>query len=132
MGKEEVNKRAFQKIMETTNAKLNKVPDITDISLKDKVNSELLDNNNRPTITKEKPTSPPPASTPSATSATPVPAPIEKPGWSPAEQKLLEEALKKFGSSVPERWEKIAAHVSTRTKKECMKRYKELVDKIKA
>merc|ERR1711964_313435 len=108
-----------------TNAKLNKVPDITDISLKDKVNSELLDNNNRPTITKEKPTSPPPASTPS-------PAPVEKPGWSPAEQKLLEEALKKFGSSVPERWEKIAAHVSTRTKKECMKRYKELVDKIKA
>lgn len=37
---------------------------------------------------------------------------------------LLENALRKYPSSTPERWEKIAAEVPGRTKKECMRRYK--------
>lgn len=52
--------------------------------------------------------------------------------WSSDEQKLLEQALKKFDSKTPERWEKISAIIPSRTKKECMKRYKELVEIIKA
>ena len=44
--------------------------------------------------------------------------------WTPAEQKLLEQALKTYPTSVPDRWDQIAACIPTRTKKECMRRYK--------
>ncbi|KYN06829.1 PREDICTED: dnaJ homolog subfamily C member 2 [Cyphomyrmex costatus] len=52
--------------------------------------------------------------------------------WTLAEQKLLEQALKTYPTSVPDRWDQIAACIPTRTKKECMKRYKELVELVKA
>lgn len=52
--------------------------------------------------------------------------------WTPDEQKLLEQALKTFPSSTPERWERIAEAVPNRSKKDCMKRYKELAEIIKA
>ena len=48
------------------------------------------------------------------------------------EQKLLEQALKTYPVNTPERWEKIAEAVPGRTKKDCMKRYKELVEMVKA
>jgi len=40
--------------------------------------------------------------------------------------------LKTFPSSTPERWERIAETVPDRSKKECMKRYKELAELVKA
>lgn len=51
---------------------------------------------------------------------------VEQPAlpWSAEEQQLLEQALKTYPNSVSDRWDKIAATVSTRSKKECMKRYK--------
>ncbi|XP_028810682.1 dnaJ homolog subfamily C member 2 [Denticeps clupeoides] len=52
--------------------------------------------------------------------------------WTTEEQKLLEQALKTYPVSTAERWEKIAAAVPGRTKKDCMKRYKELVEMVKA
>ncbi|BES93189.1 dnaJ homolog subfamily C member [Nesidiocoris tenuis] len=52
--------------------------------------------------------------------------------WTSDEQKLLEQALKTYPASTEERWDKIAAVVKTRTKKDCMKRYKELVEMVKA
>ncbi|XP_078091758.1 dnaJ homolog subfamily C member 2 isoform X1 [Mustelus asterias] len=52
--------------------------------------------------------------------------------WTAEEQKLLEQALKTYPVNTPERWEKIAATVPGRTKKDCMKRYKELVEMVKA
>lgn len=52
--------------------------------------------------------------------------------WSPDEQKLLEQALKTFPASTPERWDRIAEAVPNRSKKDCMKRYKELAEVIKA
>ncbi|KAJ8046987.1 DnaJ-like subfamily C member 2 [Holothuria leucospilota] len=55
----------------------------------------------------------------------------EKP-WTADEQKRLEQALKTFPAQTPERWDKIAEAVPNRTKKECMKRYKDLVTMIKA
>ena len=44
--------------------------------------------------------------------------------WTPDEQKLLEQGLKTFPASVEDRWEKIAAALPNRSKKDCMKRYK--------
>ncbi|XP_077120839.1 dnaJ homolog subfamily C member 2 [Ranitomeya variabilis] len=52
--------------------------------------------------------------------------------WTTEEQKLLEQALKTFPVNTPERWEKIADAVPGRSKKDCMKRYKELVEMVKA
>jgi len=99
--KEDMNKRAFENLSQTTSNKLANKPVASDISVNDKLGKA-----------EEAP-------------------PADK-TWSSDEQKLLEQALKKFGSSEAERWEKIAAHVKTRNKKECMKRYKELVEMVKA
>lgn len=53
-------------------------------------------------------------------------------GWNPEEQKALEMALKKYPASDKERWDKIAQDVKTRDRKECIARYKFLVNQIKA
>ncbi|GLH14137.1 Uncharacterized protein GBIM_18540 [Gryllus bimaculatus] len=52
--------------------------------------------------------------------------------WTATEQQLLEQALKTYPSTTPERWEKIAECIPTRSKKDCMRRYKELVEMVKA
>lgn len=52
--------------------------------------------------------------------------------WTALEQQLLEQALKTYPSTTAERWDRIAECIPTRSKKECMKRYKELVETIKA
>ncbi|VEN46962.1 unnamed protein product [Callosobruchus maculatus] len=52
--------------------------------------------------------------------------------WTTDEQQLLEQALKTYPASTPERWDRIAECIPNRTKKECMRRYKELVETVKA
>lgn len=52
--------------------------------------------------------------------------------WTAEEQKSLEQALKAYPASATDRWDRIAEQVSSRTKKECMKRYKELVELIRS
>ena len=52
--------------------------------------------------------------------------------WSADEQKTLEQALKTYPASLPDRWEKIAECLPARSKKDCMVRYKELVELIQA
>ncbi|KAK9892939.1 hypothetical protein WA026_022814 [Henosepilachna vigintioctopunctata] len=52
--------------------------------------------------------------------------------WTTAEQQLLEQALKTYPTNTPERWDRVAECIPNRNKKECIKRYKELVETIKA
>jgi len=52
--------------------------------------------------------------------------------WSPQEQKLLEAALKNYPPDTDKRWERISEAVPGKTKKDCMKRYKEIVELLKA
>ena len=53
--------------------------------------------------------------------------------WSNEEQKLLEQALKTYPASLgAERWERIAECIPDRSKKDCMRRYKELAELIRA
>lgn len=52
--------------------------------------------------------------------------------WSLQEQKLLEQALRTYAAPSADKWDKIAAAVGTKTKKECIVRFKELAAIIKA
>ena len=44
--------------------------------------------------------------------------------WSTEEQKLLEQAIRTYPTTTPQRWDKIAEMVSSRTKEECVLRFK--------
>lgn len=106
--KSKVNEQAFDHFEKSQKQRINEVVAGGGISSKDTMNSALLENG----ASKEK---------------------KKKLPWSAEEQKLLEEGLKKFPQSVgPERWDKIAELVGSRTKKDCMRRYKDLVEQIKA
>lgn len=52
--------------------------------------------------------------------------------WSKDEQALLEQAIKTYPISTPDRWDRIAECIPNRTKKECLRRVKELVDLVNA
>uniref|UniRef100_T1JNI0 DnaJ homolog subfamily C member 2 n=1 Tax=Strigamia maritima TaxID=126957 RepID=T1JNI0_STRMM len=52
--------------------------------------------------------------------------------WTPEEQRLLEQALKTYPSSTVDRWDRIAESLPGRSKKDCMKRYKDLVEMVRA
>lgn len=52
--------------------------------------------------------------------------------WTKEEQALLEQAIKTFPTSTADRWDRIAECVPHRTKKDCLKRVKELVDLVNA
>lgn len=51
--------------------------------------------------------------------------------WSQTQQKLLELGMKKFGKDVEGRWDKIADDVVGKDKKQCIARYKFLVEEIR-
>jgi DnaJ family protein C protein 2 len=52
--------------------------------------------------------------------------------WTKDEQSLLEQAIKTYPVSTPDRWDRIAECVPNRNKKECLRRVKELVDLVNA
>jgi len=66
-----------------------------------------------------------------STVAAPAPA-VEAKTWTKEEQSLLEQAIKTYPVSTPDRWDRIAECIPNRTKKECLRRVKELVDLVNA
>nr|CAD2150694.1 unnamed protein product [Meloidogyne enterolobii] len=51
--------------------------------------------------------------------------------WNAEQQRQFEKALKEIPSSDAERWDKIAAAVDGKTKKQCVRRYKKLAEMVK-
>lgn len=56
----------------------------------------------------------------------------EPKAWTKDEQSLLEQAIKTYPVSTPDRWDRIAECIPGRNKKECLRRVKELVDRVNA
>uniref|UniRef100_A0A2P2HZQ3 DnaJ homolog subfamily C member 2-like n=1 Tax=Hirondellea gigas TaxID=1518452 RepID=A0A2P2HZQ3_9CRUS len=52
--------------------------------------------------------------------------------WTSEEQARLEQALKTFPANTDDRWEKVADSIPGRGKKDCMRRYKELAEMVRA
>ena len=50
--------------------------------------------------------------------------PEEPRPWTTEEQKVLEQSLKTYNQTTPDRWNKIAECLPNRSKKECMMRFK--------
>jgi len=65
--------------------------------------------------------------TDAAPAATTTAAETEEVEWTPEEQKALEAGIQKYKNGTPDRWDKVADHVKTKSKKECVARYKYLV-----
>ncbi|XP_017486200.1 PREDICTED: dnaJ homolog subfamily C member 2 [Rhagoletis zephyria] len=67
--------------------------------------------------------------TKAAAKATNKPAAAPK-TWTKEEQALLEQAIKTYPISTPDRWDRIAECIPNRTKKDCLRRVKELVELV--
>ncbi|KAH8246046.1 hypothetical protein KR026_012207 [Drosophila bipectinata] len=50
--------------------------------------------------------------------------------WTKEEQALLEQAIKTYPNTTPDRWDRIASCIPNRSKKDCMRRVKELVELV--
>ncbi|XP_037723275.1 dnaJ homolog subfamily C member 2 [Drosophila subpulchrella] len=50
--------------------------------------------------------------------------------WTKEEQALLEQAIKTYPTTTPDRWDRIATCIPNRTKKDCLRRVKELVELV--
>eukprot|EP00771_Trimastix_marina_P000417 gnl/Trimastix_PCT/1435.p1 GENE.gnl/Trimastix_PCT/1435~~gnl/Trimastix_PCT/1435.p1 ORF type:complete len:476 (+),score=165.36 gnl/Trimastix_PCT/1435:737-2164(+) len=70
-------------------------------------------------------------SAPGASAARPAGAKAKR-EWSQEEQSLFEAGMKQFPAALKTRWDSIAAMIPTRTKRECIVHYKELIQLIRA
>ena len=78
---------------------------------------------------------PPPCMPPSSLPATSVPldaAPAEEVAWTVEQQKALEQAMRKHGPSVPDRWDRISEDVVGMTRQDCIRRFKQIGAALKA
>lgn len=93
------------------------------------VHNEIVTNNSETTTLGNHEQSPPP---PSVGDLVSQPPPTSAKTWTKDEQALLEQAIKTYPISTVDRWDRIAECIPNRTKKECLRRVKELVDRVNA
>ncbi|KAL7733813.1 hypothetical protein ACLKA6_011536 [Drosophila palustris] len=65
-----------------------------------------------------------------STAPTPTTNGVASKTWTKEEQALLEQAMKTYPTTTPERWDCIAACIPNRSKKDCLRRVKELVELV--
>lgn len=128
--KVQVNQKAFESFEK--NKKELKKEDNSEISTKDsgdvkkakqkQMNGDAKPQENGHVEAKTNGTTEPPVAVVAAAAA-PV-------AWTKEEQSILEQAIKTYPVSTPDRWDRIAECIPNRTKKECLKRVKELVDLV--
>lgn len=126
--KNQTNINAFESFEK--NKKELKVVDNSEISVNDDNPEQLMNGNSN---TEKKVNGHPVngnASPPMPTK--PAAPPVETKTWTKEEQSLLEQAIKTYPVSTADRWDRIAECIPGRTKKECLKRVKELVDQVNA
>lgn len=136
--KAQMNQKAFESFEKTK--KELKVVDNSEISTKDSGDSKKNEKNEKVTNGDAKPQLNGHVKNPEVkTNGTPAPPavveptpPAETKTWTKEEQSLLEQAIKTYPVSTPDRWDRIAECIPNRTKKECLKRVKELVDLVNA
>lgn len=73
-----------------------------------------------------------PATAAAATATAAAPSTTNTTTWSKDEQALLEQAMKTYPVSTADRWDRIAECIPNRSKKDCLRRVKELVDLVNA
>jgi DnaJ homolog subfamily C member 2 len=129
--KAQINQNAFESFEK--NKKELKVVDNSDISQKDPGEAAKAK--------KKKQDSPPPQQQQQQEQAVPQEPQVngnakaeskEAKVWTKEEQALLEQAIKTYPVSTPDRWDRIAECIPNRNKKECLRRVKELVDLVNA
>ncbi|XP_063698587.1 dnaJ homolog subfamily C member 2 [Culicoides brevitarsis] len=129
--KAQTNQNAFESFEK--NKKELKVVDNSEISVNDE-NAEQLANgstakvNGTPMVNGKKPEK----TESKEEAATTTTTTVEPKTWTKEEQSLLEQAIKTYPVSTADRWDRIAECIPGRTKKECLKRVKELVDQVNA
>lgn len=121
--KAQTNQNAFESFEK--NKKELKVVDNSEISVNDESPEKLVNGNST-----DKTNGHSNGGTPAQTK--PASIPVETKAWTKEEQSLLEQAIKTYPVSTPDRWDRIAECIPGRTKKECLKRVKELVDQVNA
>lgn len=131
--KQQTNQNAFESFEK--NKKELKMVDNSEISVNDDSPEKLVNGNSDEKKVNGHPmngNASPSSTTTTTTPQTKPPAPVETKTWTKEEQSLLEQAIKTFPVSTADRWDRIAECIPGRTKKECLKRVKELVDQVNA
>lgn len=141
--KAQANENAFQSFEKSK--KDLKIIDNADISTNEdtpteiavqpvaKQNGQLTDASDAPKVSVEKTNGhAEPKGAALAPAAAATAAAVDKATWSKEEQALLEQAMKTYPVSTPDRWDRIAECIPNRSKKDCLRRVKELVDRVNA
>lgn len=134
--KSEANDNAFASF-EKSKKKLKKV-DNAEVSVNEEViangdsNSVPVQVNGHCDATEVKVNGIAPIETATESNGQPASQPAANATWSKDEQSLLEQAMKTYPVSTPDRWDRIAECIPNRSKKDCLRRVKELVDRVNA
>lgn len=117
--KTQANATAFENFEKSK----NEVVTSSDITVNTEISSEIAGNSE----SKENHTN---GNIPASTAGNTKSSKTALKAWTKEEQALLEQAIKTYPISTPDRWDRIAECIPNRSKKDCLRRVKELVELV--